>query len=301
MKIIITILLLAFGYCISPAVNAQEQQKPAAAVMELKAMEGVSQGAAAMLTNYLRTQLVNTKKFTIVTRENMEEILNEQKFQYEGCTSRECVVQAGKLLGVRKMFTGTIGKLGNTYQIDISLIDVESGRIERAESEICPKCEEEALYISLRNIINKIAGISVEKEKIIYKEKESTQSTIKVAPVTSDMLLARVTSAYQTENMDLLRSCVWHNSPKGNMIMVRAKEEFERYDAITLTIKSTSTVFYKKLGYENVEIRVIEKFRGTDIQTNIKDESTYISIFVLFKDFDGTYSILSWERKEQPK
>ena len=91
--------------------------KTTAAVMDLEAREGVSKNDAITLSNYLRSQLFKTQKFTIVTRENMEEILKEQKFQYEGCVSKECVVSAGKLLGARKMLFGSIGKLKNTYLI----------------------------------------------------------------------------------------------------------------------------------------------------------------------------------------
>ena len=69
-----------WGGQLFPVAYAQEQ-KTTAAVMDLEAKEGVSAGAASMLSDYLRTQLVNIDKYTIVTRENMEEILQEQQFQ----------------------------------------------------------------------------------------------------------------------------------------------------------------------------------------------------------------------------
>lgn len=179
MKRVFIFYIALFTLYFIPVVNSQEQ-KIAAAVMELKAMEGISKGVTAMLSNYLRAQLVNTNKFTIVTRENMEEILKEQKLQLSGCTSNECVVEVGKFLGVRKMFTGSAGKIGTTYQIDLNLIDVESGKIEKAECEICPKCEEEALYVSLHNIACKIAGLPIsgekqEKVETIMENKENTE------------------------------------------------------------------------------------------------------------------------------
>ncbi|OIO02907.1 hypothetical protein COY52_02245 [Candidatus Desantisbacteria bacterium CG_4_10_14_0_8_um_filter_48_22] len=152
---------------------AQEIQVTAA-VMEMEAKEGVSPGVVFMLSDYLRTQLVNTAKFTIVTRENMEQILKEQQFQMTGCTSQECLIQMGQLLGVRKIFTGTIGKIGSTYLINVKIIDVQSGQIEKAETEECAGCEEDSLLISLRNIASKIAGLSaLEKvpQRIIKEEK----------------------------------------------------------------------------------------------------------------------------------
>ena len=169
----ILLIILFSSFLFSPLTFAQEQ-KFTSAVMDLEAKEGVSKGVTSMLSDYLRTQLVNTNKFTIVTRENMEQILKEQQFQLSGCTSQECIVQVGQLLGVRKMFTGTIGKLGATYLINLKIIDVQSGQIEKAETEECAKCEEDVLLISIRNIANKMVGLpALEKvpQKVIIEEK----------------------------------------------------------------------------------------------------------------------------------
>lgn len=137
--------------------SAQET-KITAAVMDLEAKEGISSGVVSSITDYLRTQLVNTGKFDFVTRENMDQILKEQNFQLSGCTSQECIIEVGKLMGVRKMFTGSIGKVGATYIVNIRIINVESGKIEKAETEECASCAEEALLVSIRNIANKITG-----------------------------------------------------------------------------------------------------------------------------------------------
>jgi len=64
------------------------------------------------------------------------------------------------------MFSGSVGKIGQTYQVDLKIYDVESGQIEKAECEICQKCEVDALYISLRNIAYKISGLSVKGEAV---------------------------------------------------------------------------------------------------------------------------------------
>lgn len=147
-------LLIIFSFnCYS------EEMKTTAAVMDLQAEEGVSASVSRMLSDYLRTLLVNTNEFTIVTRENMEQVLKEQAFQLSGCTSQECIVQVGQLLGVRKMFAGSIGKVGQTYQINLKVIDIESGKIEKAETELCPKCEEDNLYTSLQSIVRKIVMV----------------------------------------------------------------------------------------------------------------------------------------------
>ena len=169
--VFLVLLFTAFDLC----AQQTNTQKPTAAVMDLEAKEGVSAGVAASLSDYLRVQLVNTQKFDIVTRENMEEVLKEQKFQLSGCTSRECVVQVGQLLGVRRMFAGVITKIGATYVVTLKIIDVESGKIGKAETEECAKCEEDALLVSMRNIANKITGLPV-KEGVNIQPAQSVQA-----------------------------------------------------------------------------------------------------------------------------
>jgi len=152
-------LLLTLALLFSTTYIYAQEQKTIAAVMDLQVGEGISQSVCSTLSDYLRAQLFNTQKFAIVTRENMEQILKEQQFQLSGCTSNECVVQAGQLLGVSKIFTGSLGKVGTTYVITLKLINVESGKAERVETEKCAQCKEETLLISMENIANKIAKI----------------------------------------------------------------------------------------------------------------------------------------------
>jgi len=42
----------------------------------------------------------------------------------------QCLVEVGKLLPVRKVIGGNIGKVGNTFEIVLRLVDVETGEVE---------------------------------------------------------------------------------------------------------------------------------------------------------------------------
>jgi hypothetical protein len=63
----------------------------------------------------------------LVERGMMEEVLQEQGFQQTGCTSEECAVEVGQLLGVQNMIGGSIGRVGETFTIDVRMISVQSG------------------------------------------------------------------------------------------------------------------------------------------------------------------------------
>lgn len=120
------ILPLLICLILPPAVLPQDMQS--IAVLDLEG-RGVSQVEAASLTDRLRTALVRTGSVMVVERGQMEQILGEQDFQLTGCTSDECAVEVGQLLGVTAMVAGSIGRVGSTYSIDIRTIDVRSGQI----------------------------------------------------------------------------------------------------------------------------------------------------------------------------
>ncbi|NIR98932.1 MAG: hypothetical protein GWO39_12620, partial [Gammaproteobacteria bacterium] len=66
---------------------------------------GPQQGA--VLANQLRAELLKTGRFTMVNRAELDKILSELALQQQICTEKECAVQVGKLLGVRRIVTGT--------------------------------------------------------------------------------------------------------------------------------------------------------------------------------------------------
>lgn len=111
--------------------QAQGSGKLVIAIIDLEG-RGISALEAATLTDRMRSELVSTGAVTVVERGQMAEILDEQGFQQTGCVSSECAVEVGKLLGVSEMATGSIGKIGSSYTIDVRMFAVEDGAIVRS-------------------------------------------------------------------------------------------------------------------------------------------------------------------------
>ncbi len=101
--------------------------------MELKP-KGVSKNVSSTVSDLLRTELFKLKIFLVIERSEMKTILKEQRFQLSGCTETECAVEVGRLLSVKKILIGTIGKLGKKYIINARIVDVEKGEVEFAEN-----------------------------------------------------------------------------------------------------------------------------------------------------------------------
>ena len=105
-----------------------QERKESIAVLDLEG-RGISAMEAATLTDRLRSELVKTGAVTVVERGQMQTILAEQDFQMAGCTSDECAVEIGQMLGVTMMYSGSIGKIGATYTVDVRGVSVETGQI----------------------------------------------------------------------------------------------------------------------------------------------------------------------------
>jgi TolB-like protein len=97
--------------------------------------KGVDKSSASIISDLFRNYLFSSKKFIVVDRESMKEILTEQNLQQSlGCNSAECAVQLGKILGVNYSIIGSLGKLGNVYIVSAKMVNIENAQIEWTNS-----------------------------------------------------------------------------------------------------------------------------------------------------------------------
>lgn len=106
---------------------------PSIAILDFSGY-GVSVQEALIITNRIGTHFVALGRYQVIERGQIEQILNEQDFQLSGCTTNECAVEIGQLVGAQQILSGSIGKFGTVYTIDIKIIDVETGRVNKTTS-----------------------------------------------------------------------------------------------------------------------------------------------------------------------
>jgi len=98
------------------------------AVVEFEA-NGIPQTEAIALTDRLRNELFRLGAFEVVERDMMGNILREQDFQMAGCTSNECLVEVGQLLGARQVIGGRISRVGTIFTVSARVVDVQTGKL----------------------------------------------------------------------------------------------------------------------------------------------------------------------------
>jgi len=103
--------------------------------MDLNTTSELTQAEMLLVTDKLVNSLVQAG-FTVIERTKRDEILKEQGFQQSGaCSESSCLVEAGQLLGVHKMVGGTIGKFGGANIIELRIIDIGTGKIDKTYSK----------------------------------------------------------------------------------------------------------------------------------------------------------------------
>ena len=86
-----------------------------------------------IVAEWLITSLVRTGRFDVVERAQLQKILKEQQLGMTGMINQETAAKVGELLGVKLIITGSVIRIGNDYDINTRLINVEDGSILKAE------------------------------------------------------------------------------------------------------------------------------------------------------------------------
>lgn len=92
-----------------------------------------------ILDNIAITSITNNTKFTLVDRENVKKIFDEQKFSY---SLSDNPIKIGKILSANYLLKGTIIPMKNSAIIFGQLINIESSQIESAAQIIIERTDE---------------------------------------------------------------------------------------------------------------------------------------------------------------
>ncbi len=127
-------LIAAFSMAIAQPSLSPDPGQNLVAVLDLEPV-GAKRTESSAISDRLREELLNTGRFVLVNRDQMDSVLKEQALQQTGCTSSECAVQVGKILGVRKIIAGRLTRVDESlWLLAVILVDVETARTERAVS-----------------------------------------------------------------------------------------------------------------------------------------------------------------------
>jgi len=108
------------------------------------------------LLDKLVTGFVNSGRFKVIERAQLEKILNEQKLGLTGVLDASTAAQIGKGIGVDGVVVGSITRSGNTVTIDARLIDTESAAILTARDAFSNGISLQDLSQMITELVGKI-------------------------------------------------------------------------------------------------------------------------------------------------
>lgn len=115
--------------------------------------KGIIQDASAM--SYLvRLELEKSGTYSVMDKYDVADFVKKSGIDLASCYGKNCVVNAGELLGADKMLTGSVERFGEKIVITLRLIDVKSKTVEKADA---------TEYLNIQPEIQKMVEISVKK------------------------------------------------------------------------------------------------------------------------------------------
>ena len=102
----------------------------------------VTKNEVAAAADFLRRELFKTDYFAVMDPSAIEAALEQQDIQMKECFDQTCSVELGKTLSVSKVVFGSLTKLGQKYFLEVSIADVETGKLIAAEGGRACKLEE---------------------------------------------------------------------------------------------------------------------------------------------------------------
>jgi hypothetical protein len=133
-------------------VSAQNAPKPSAAVLGIDS-KGIIQDMNAV-SYMVKLELEKTGAYAIMDKYDVSDVVKSNNIDIRTCLSKSCVVNAGKLLGVQKMITGSVERFDEKIVITLKVIDVATDAVEKMNT---------TEYLNLQPELQKMIEISVKK------------------------------------------------------------------------------------------------------------------------------------------
>ena len=169
------LVLAIFSIVTSQSRPSRYEAKPTLALFSFSA-EGMIDEDVALYTGFLRLELHQTRSFILVERIQINELLNEKNYDRMDCNTSDCAVEIGKLVGIKKVITGSFNLVADTCLIAGQLINVETKEPEvSVERTFIGELEDINPYIQI--MAWEFAGLDAPKDilEIVEKPDEGTE------------------------------------------------------------------------------------------------------------------------------
>jgi TolB-like protein len=207
------------------------QALPQLAVLDTVLAPGIDKSVVVPVTDKIIEELVHSKKYKVIDRSNVEQILKEKEFQLSsGVVRTEEVRQAGEYLGADLVVVASASRVGTTHVMTAKMIDVVSGEIV-AQSSAEQKGAIDVLLDVARMVGRELAGLEVEEPVLAQARTEAAAKTEQAAEVKPEPAKSDPMITMQLQSLIKSRA---HMNEAGRMQMMGLADQLTEQDRLLL-------------------------------------------------------------------
>lgn len=166
MKLLKTVQIVLALFLVT--LTASEKQRIAIVELDKKGITDL-EGAAAELS--IRNAFVNSAKYKVLDRENMDKVLIERTIASDGLYDKDRATDIGRVLNVHFIMVGTLMKFEGDFLMELRVIDVENSSVAGSSTGRCGSSGE--LLQLAEYLVNKVCMI--DKNVTTPSPKDSSQ------------------------------------------------------------------------------------------------------------------------------
>jgi len=125
--------LAAVALAVQDAPAQSTGDVPTVAVMDFTGLmlgdAGNSVAIGKAMSAMLVTEFSGREGLRVLERQNLQDLLTEQRLALSGRVDESSAIEIGKLLGVQYIFVGAVVSMGNQLRVDIRATDVETSEV----------------------------------------------------------------------------------------------------------------------------------------------------------------------------
>jgi len=132
-QIVRCLVIILFLFGCAPTNQIVQKPKVNCGILPFESRSGMQAGETENVMDMLAALLQKTGRFTVIDRKNLNIVLQEQGFQ-SAQEGGDGISKAVKILAIDKMFSGSMGKLGDKYVLNLKMIDISTSEVALAIS-----------------------------------------------------------------------------------------------------------------------------------------------------------------------
>jgi len=172
------VLLISLIAGMGAVLFAQEAALPRLAVVEFSTNVNTDKAKADVITvrNIVESQMVGTRKYQIITRSDIDQLLKNQQIQVSSISSADNIKKL-QLQNISYIITGAVDAMGDDYAVTVRVLDVSSGKFSHSDNDLMGGSSRD-LYNGINGLMTKfVAGMGAEGDRVVQSGRGGTGVT----------------------------------------------------------------------------------------------------------------------------